>query len=204
MTHRARRAHGLALGLAAGLAGLGLAGLLLAPAALAQERPGTLSLGLQAQYGMIAGPSDFAEDFDRGAGFALRIRYALGGPQAFGISFESQTFGGDAESDAVDPPAQLKLANATVEYIRYFNRGEGRSQYVVGGIGLFHPSDKRKSGQLQVASDGLIVAFGGGTEVFFRRTSAVDLSLRANALLGGDSVSATLEAAIGFHFYLIK
>jgi hypothetical protein len=173
-------------------------------AARAQERPGTLSLGGQVQYGIIAGPSDLASDFERGAGFALRIRYAFGGPQAFGISFESQTFDGNSESDVEPAPDRLKLSNATVEYIRYFNRGEGRSQYLVAGGGLFHPSEKRTDGSVAVRSDGLILAFGGGLEVFVRRTTALDISLRGNALLGGDALSATIEAAIGPHFYLIK
>jgi hypothetical protein len=91
-----------------------------------------------------------------------------------------------------------------LEYLRYFNRGEGRSQYMVAGIGLFHPSERREDGSLAVRSDGLILAFGGGIEIFVRRTTSLDISLRTNALLGGDAVSATIEAAIGPHFYLIK
>jgi hypothetical protein len=188
------------------------AGVVLAAAAItvarpaqAQERPGTLSLGIQGQYGLIAGPSDLASDFDRGAGFALRIRYALGGPQAFGISFESQTFQGDPDEIDVDPaPDRLKLANATLEYIRYFNRGEGRSQYFVAGGGLFHPSERRVDGSVVLRSDGLILLAGGGLEAFVRRTTAIDLSVRANALIGGDGIAATIEVAVGPHFYLIK
>lgn len=195
---RRRQLHALALALA-------LTGFLRAAQATAQERPGTLSLGLQAQYGRILGPSDFASEFDQGGGFALRIRYALGGPQAFGISFESQTFGPDTNADQVEPgPDRLKFSNATLEYLRYFNRGEGRSQYLVAGAGLFHPSDRRADGSVALRSDGLILVAGGGLEVFVRRTTAIDLSLRANALLGGEGVTATIEAAIGPHFYLIK
>ena len=172
----------------------------------AQERPGTLSLGVQGQYGLIAGPSDFAELYNHGAGFAFRIRYALGGPQAFGISFESQTFGADASSvstDEIAQPDKLKFSNATVEYLRYFNRGEGQSQYMVLGLGLYHPSDERTTG-LEVSSDGLILAFGGGSEFFSLRTTSIDLSVRANALFGGDAVSATLELGIGIHHYMIR
>ncbi len=173
--------------------------------AAGQERPGTLSLGIQGQYGTIVGPSDMASEFNHGGGFAIRIRYALGGPQAFGISFESQTFGPDPGATDVQPgPDRLKFSNASLEYIRYFNRGEGRSQYFVAGGGLFHPSEKRTDGSIAVRSDGLILIVGGGMEAFIRRTTAIDLSLRANALLGGDGVSATIEAAVGPHFYLIK
>jgi hypothetical protein len=168
----------------------------------AQERPGTLSLGIQGQYGIIAGPSDFAEDYDRGDGFAIRIRYALGGPQAFGISFESQTFDPDFSGVRENEPEDLKFANAMVEYLRYFNRGQGRSQYAVIGAGLFHPSEVLASG-VSSPSDGLVITGGGGMEIFIRRTTAIDLSLRAYGLIG-DSVSATLQAAVGFHFYLIK
>jgi hypothetical protein len=170
--------------------------------ARAQERPGTLSLGIQGQYGMLAGPSDFSEDYDRGDGFAIRIRYALGGPQAFGISFESQTFDPDFTGIRENEPRDLKFANATVEYLRYFNRGEGRSQYAVIGGGLYHPSEVREAG-VASASDGLLITGGGGMEIFIRRTTAIDLSLRAYGLIG-DSVAATLQAALGFHFYLIK
>ncbi len=173
--------------------------------ASAQERPGTLSLGLQGQYGIITGASEFAERFDRGGGLAIRIRYALGGPQAFGISFESQSFGADREAqEGTELDAEkLTLSNATVEYLRYFNRGQGRSQYMVAGLGLYHPSDVRRAG-VAIASDGLILALGAGLEVFVLRATAVDVSLRANALLGNDALSTTLEAAIGFHHYLVK
>jgi hypothetical protein len=181
------------------LAAAAAALLCLAGSASAQERPGTLSLGIQAQYGFIFGPSDFAEDFDHGAGFGLRIRYALGGPQAFGISFESQT----SEPGDENPPRDLRLANVSVEYLRYFNRGQGRSQYAVLGGGLFHPTEVRERGVAAV-SDGLLLVGGAGVEIFVRRTTAVDLSLRVNGLLGGDAFSATVEAAAGFHFYLIK
>lgn len=170
--------------------------------ASAQERPGTLSLGLQGQYGLIAGPSNFAEDYDFGPGFAIRIRYALGGPQAFGISFESQTFDPDPKSTDENPPLDLKFANATVEYVRYFNRGAGRSQYAAFGAGLFHPSEVRRNG-VQVVSDGLVLTAGGGLEIFFRRNTSIDLSLRAYGMIG-DSVSATVQAAAGIHLYLIK
>ncbi|MGD8395488.1 MAG: hypothetical protein PVF43_08440 [Candidatus Eiseniibacteriota bacterium] len=175
--------------------------------ASAQERPGTLSLGIQGQYGLIAGPSDFAEEYDRGAGFAIRIRYALGGPQAFGISFESQNFDPDAsaplDTGEDDAPVDLKLSNATLEYLRYFNRGEGQSQYLTVGFGLYHPSEERTSG-LTALSDGLVLLGGIGTEIFALRTTAFDLSLRANALFGGDAVSASFEAGVGVHHYLIK
>jgi hypothetical protein len=199
---RPGRGEGRALVLVAGLI-LGLAVAGVDPAA-AQERPGTLSLGIQGQYGLIFGASDFSEDYDNGAGFGIRIRYALGGPQAFGISFESQTFGPGADTGETIGPDRLKLANITVEYLRYFNRGEGRSQYAVFGGGLYHPSDVRDNGQIAPASDGLILVAGGGAEIFVRRTTAVDLSVRFNGLLGGDAFSATVEAAAGFHFDLIK
>jgi hypothetical protein len=185
------------------VAATALAALILAAIpASAQERPGTLSLGIQGQYGAIAGPSDFADDYDFGSGFAIRIRYALGGPQAIGISFESQTFDPDPKSTDENPPLELKFANAMVEYVRYFNRGAGRSQYAAFGAGLFHPSEVRVNG-VQLVSDGLVLTAGGGLEIFFRRNTSIDLSLRAYGLIG-DSVSATIEAAAGIHLYLIK
>ena len=106
--------------------------------------------------------SDFAEDYDWGAGFALRIRYALGGPQALGISFESQTF--EPSNDAPegpDEPLELKFAHVSVEYLRYFNRGHGRSQYALIGLGLAHPSEVRSGGVAEV-SDALLLTGGGG------------------------------------------
>lgn len=175
-------------------------------AASAQERPGTLSVGIQGQYGVLAGPSSFAEEYDHGPGFGIRLRYALGGPHALGISFESQTFGADVSqlaSSGSDQPRELKFSNATVEYLRYFNRGQGQSQYLVTGLGLYRPSDVRATG-LDPHGDGLILLFGGGSEVFVLRATAVDLSLRFNSFFGDAGVSATLEAAIGFHHYLIR
>jgi hypothetical protein len=178
-------------------------GLFLPSAAVAQERPGTLSLGIQGQYGIIGGPSDFAEDYDWGPGFGIRIRYALGGPQAFGISFESQTFDPSSEAEAgLDQPEELKFANVSLEYLRYFNRGEGRSQYAAVGIGLAHPSEERTGGIADV-SDALLLTGGGGLEVFVHRTTAIDVSLRGYAMIG-ESVTATAEIAAGIHYYLIK
>ena len=186
------------------LLGLAWVALALVPgAARAQERPGTLSLGLQGQYGTLLGPSDFAEDYDWGPGFGVRIRYAFGGPHALGISFESQTF--DPTSDppeALDEPIELKIANVGVEYIRYFNRGHGRSQYAVIGLGLSHPSETRTGGIAEV-SDALLVTGGGGVEVFVHRQVSIDISARGYGMIG-ESVTASVEFAAGFHFYLIK
>jgi Outer membrane protein beta-barrel domain len=197
-----RRPHRPIVFLLLALAALGLA--VLWPAgAWAQERPGTLSLGIQGQYGIIGGPSDFAEDYDWGPGFGIRIRYALGGPQAFGISFESQTFDPDSEAEeGLDQPEELKFANVSLEYLRYFNRGEGRSQYAAVGAGLAHPSEVRSGGIAEV-SDALLITGGGGLEVFVHRTTAIDVSLRGYAMIG-ESVTATAEIAAGIHFYLIK
>ena len=188
----------LPLALAAVLIALG------AQPGAAQERPGTLSLGIQGQFGLIAGASDFAELYDNGAGFAFRIRYALGGPQAIGISFENQTFTPDNSQleGTRDDPRELSFANASVEYLRYFNRGQGQSQYVVAGVGFYHPSDERVQG-VAPASDGLILLFGGGAEIFFLRATSIDVSVRANAFLG-DAISTTLEAAVGLHHYLVN
>jgi len=199
-SHLGRRAW-LRLGAVLGLILLGWIGR--PERACAQERPGTLSLGFQGQYGTLLGPSDFAEDYDWGAGFGIRIRYALGGPQALGISFESQTF--DPSNDApesLDDPIKLKIANVSVEYLRYFNRGHGRSQYAAIGVGLSHPSEERTGGVAEV-SDALLLTGGGGVEVFVHRTVAIDISARAYGMIG-ESVTATVEFAAGLHFYLIK
>jgi hypothetical protein len=194
-------ARGIRQGLA--VLGLGLLAALAPSLARAQERPGTLSLGLQGQYGTLLGPSDFAEDYDWGPGFALRIRYAFGGPHALGISFESQTFDPTPDPpEALDEPLELKIANVGVEYIRYFNRGHGRSQYAVIGLGLSHPSEERTGGVAEV-SDALLVTGGGGVEVFVHRAVSIDISGRGYGMIG-ESVTASVEFAAGFHFYLIK
>ena len=201
-SHSGRR-HPRRLWPVLGLALLGWIILFAPERASAQERPGTLSLGIQGQYGTLLGPSDFAEDYDWGAGFALRIRYALGGPQALGISFESQTF--EPSNDAPegpDEPLELKFAHVSLEYLRYFNRGHGRSQYALIGLGLAHPSEVRSGGVAEV-SDALLLTGGGGVEVFVHRTVAIDISARAYGMIG-ESVTATVEFAAGVHFYLIK
>jgi hypothetical protein len=185
------------------LIGIAIAIAILPGTARAQERPGTLSLGIQAQYGVLLGPSNFAEDYDWGPGFALRIRYAFGGPHAMGISFESQTFDPSSSAEAtIDKPIQLKIADVSVEYLRYFNRGHGRSQYAAIGLGLSHPSEERTGGVAEV-SDALLLTGGGGVEVFVHRTVALDVSGRAYGMIG-ESVTASVEFAAGFHFYLIK
>lgn len=168
-------------------------------------REGTLSLGLQGQYGSALGHTGFGADFDHGAGLGVRVRYRFGEDQAFGVSFETQRF--DAKNPSTGPldPTWMQAITTTAEYYQYFRTRKRAPQYLLLGAGLVQLRRHLEGGEADFPGDGGVITLGGGTEYWWRRTLSLDLSVRYYGMIKGDNGKTSLthgvQAGLGFHYY---
>ncbi len=166
------------------------------------EERGALTVGLQGQYGLLTGDSDITDEFDRGPGYALRLRYYLGSDRAFGVSMESQRFDGVPDPALQYQPREMNAAIITLDYFLYFDRQSALSRYVTFGAGVHHPSREYDDGT-EAGPDGLVLMGGAGLEFFFHRVASLDVSVRGYGLFGQGGLLGSGEAAVGFNFYVI-
>jgi hypothetical protein len=167
------------------------------------EERGALAVGVQGQYGFLAGDAEATDEFDQGPGYALRLRYYLGNNRAFGLSMENQRF--DAVPGAGDPdapPRDMSAAVFTADYLLYFQRASTLTRYLTFGVGFHHPAKNYKNGS-EVGPDGLVLTAGAGLEYFFHRVASVDVCVRGYGLFGQGGLLGSGEAAAGLTFYLI-
>jgi opacity protein-like surface antigen len=168
-------------------------------------REGTLSLGLQGQYGTLLGHTGFGAVYDRGPGLGVRVRYRFGEDQAFGASFEAQRF--DAKNPSQGPlePSWLQAITTTAEYYQYFRTRKRTPQYLLIGAGLAQTRRHLENGEVDFPGDGGVLTLGGGTEYWFRRTLTFDLSARYYGFIKGENgstrVTHGVQAALGLHYY---
>ncbi len=166
------------------------------------EERGTLGVGVQGQYGFLAGDAEAAGDFDQGVGYALRLRYYLGNERAFGISMENQRFEGTPGLGLQYEPKEMTVAVFTVDYLMYFRRATALTRYLTFGAGFHHPGREYEDGS-EVGPDGLVLTAGAGFEYFFHRVASVDICVRGYGLFGQGGLLGSGEAAAGLNFYLI-
>jgi opacity protein-like surface antigen len=166
------------------------------------EERGTLSVGVQGQYGYLVGDAPPADDFDQGAGYDLRLRYYLGNDRALGISMESQKFDAVPQEATGVQPREMTVALMTLDYLFYFQRASTLSRYVTAGVGVHHPSRDFQNGS-EVGPDGLVLTVGAGLEYFFHRVASVDVCVRGYGLFGQGGLLGSGEAAIGLNFYIV-
>jgi len=174
------------------------------------EEKGTLTVGIHGQYGLLVGDATPADDFDNGKGYGIRLRYYLGRNRALGVSLDRQTFTAANAGSPSERPEEMNVAVMTVDYLWYFDRKSDLTRYITVGAGVHHPSRDFSEyssgswvGYSKVGPDGLVVCLGAGLEHFFHRVVAVDFSVRSYGLFGQDGVLGSVEAAIGFNFYII-
>ncbi|UCF79135.1 MAG: outer membrane beta-barrel protein [Candidatus Eiseniibacteriota bacterium] len=175
------------------------------------EEKGAFTVGFQGQYGLLMGEATETEHFDNGAGYAVRLRYYLGRNRALGVSLERQSFAG---GDAISPderPEEMNVSVVTVDYFWYFDRKSQLTHYITVGAGVHHPgrdysayvsADDEWVGYSTVGPDGIALSLGAGLEYFFHRVVAVDLSARGYGLFGQDGTLGSVQAAVGFNFYI--
>lgn len=128
-----------------------------------EHRRGTPSVGLQIQYGRLAGDSEiestvpiemetgepdrrgWQDIFDEGDGVTVRLRRYITRDKAVGASFEQQTFLRRVDVDKSDVPGrdasfdEFQLQLFMLDFYQYFFREKRRTPYLVGGGGLYKP-----------------------------------------------------------------
>jgi hypothetical protein len=81
-------------------------------------------------------------------------------------------------------------------------------RYLFLGAGLLQTRRKLVSGETDFPGDGGVITFGGGTEIWWKRTFAFDLMLRYSGYIknfeGSTDLTHTLQLGVGFQFYTSK
>ncbi len=172
-------------------------------------REGTLSIGLQGQFGGMVG-GEFSDDFSTGFGIGVPLRYRLSRNSALGVTFAGQRYEAKeglftADSIAVD---WFTSITTSLEYYQFFRVRDRTPRYLFIGAGLSQTRTRLADGQTEFPGDGGVLTLGGGTEIWWKRTLTVDLSLRYNGLvIGGDdgtNFTHTIQVGLGFQFYASK
>jgi len=197
------------------LCGLVLAGMVTAAQAY-EHRRDTPSVGIQIQYGVMEGGSDWGESFGWDGGIAVHLRNSMSRNSAIGLSFEQQRFacvkllpedieeGGDTDF--------LKMQTLLADYFFYFERPARRCYYAVVSAGFYRPElvdeerlhpDQPKTVHVRYPGENFLARLGAGSEYFLSRKFSVDASasvyyLRAPKL---DGLTASAQFAIGVHLY---
>jgi len=171
-------------------------------------RDGTLSLGLQGEYGSFVGTSGFGQSYNHGPALGVRIRYRFAEDQAFGISFESQRFNVKHDTTVPTDPKYLTAITTTAEYYNYFQTRSRTPQYLMIGAGLLQTRRHLNDSEIDFPGDGGVLSLGAGAEYWWKRTFSFDLSLRYNGFIHSDNGSTSLshgvQAGLGFEFYTSK
>lgn len=180
-----------------------------------RQRPNTVSLGVQGQYGALRGNSRLADGFDQGPGYAFRFRYMLSPSAALGFSFEHQRYG------SINPPANLQTEFAdshvvattvSVEGIFYIHREREAVPYFVGGFGFATPDiifsdfngatdNEQPDDQSSRVNEGPFAVVGVGFERFVRPRFSIDASIRGYALVSNSQFTSMGQVSLGIHLY---
>jgi len=181
-----------------------------------RQRPNTVSLGVQGQYGAVRGNSRLADGFDNGPGYAFRFRYMLSTSAALGFSFENQRFG--SIQTPVDVPGEFAdshvvATTVAVEGVFFINREQEFTPYFIGGFGYATPDivfkDLITGGsnvpldveQSTRANEGVFAVVGAGFERFFRPRASLDVSIRGFALVSNSEFTSMGQVSVGIHLY---
>jgi opacity protein-like surface antigen len=168
-------------------------------------REGTLSLGLQGEYGSLIGNSGFGAEYNHGPAIAVRVRYRFAEDQAVGFSFEGQRF--DAKVDSADAfaPKYLNAITTEIEYYNYFQTRSRTPQFLMIGAGLLQTRRHLNDSETDFPGDGGVISLGAGAEYWWKRTLTFELSLRYNGFIHNDNGTTSLthgvQAGLGFHYY---
>jgi len=169
-----------------------------------RERPNTISLGFQGQYGAVRGNSRIADGFDQGAGYAFRFRYMLSSHSALGFSFEHQRFG------SIQPPlnnpgafadSHTVVTTVAAEGVFFIHREREFNPYFLGGFGFATPDIIYTESQAARSNEGLFATVGTGFERFVRPRFSIDVSIRGYASISNSEVTTIGQIAAGIHLY---
>jgi len=176
------------------------------PTALKRRlRTGTISLGIQGQYGGIAGSSELERHFDVGPGYGVRFRYQLSRRSALGFSFEHQRY---EPVNIVAPAPVLPLPDSTLvittvaaEGMAYFHRERDTVPYLLGGFGFASPDVRYHDAGTRRVNEGPFLVLGAGFEHFLRERFSIDATLRGFGQIGNSELTLSVQAALGIHLY---
>lgn len=207
-----RRGERWAAGALCGLVVVGMTG----SARAYEHRRDTPSVGVQIQYGVMEGGSDWGDAFGWQGGVAVHLRNSMSRNSAIGLSFELQRF------ECVKPLAEdiedggdtdfLKMQTLLADYYFYFERPQRRCYYAVVSAGFYRPElvdeerlqpDQPKTINVRYPGENFLARLGAGTEYFLSRKFSIDTSasvyyLRAPKL---DGLTVSAQFALGVHLY---
>jgi len=169
-----------------------------------RQRPNTVSVGVQGQYGGVRGNSRLADGFDHGPGYAFRFRYNLSPNVALGFSFEHQRFGSietpvNVAGDFAD--SHVVATTVSVEGLFFSHREREAYPYFIAGFGFATPDVIFTELQSSRVNEGIFGVAGIGFERFIRPRFSLDLSLRGYALVSNSEFTSIGEASLGIHLY---
>jgi hypothetical protein len=171
---------------------------------LRRQRPNTISLGMQAQYGAVRGNSRVADGFDQGPGYAFRFRYMLSSSAALGFSFEHQRYNSiqvpiNVPGDFAD--SHVVITTVSVEGVFFVHREREFMPYFLGGFGFMTPDVVFAEDQAARTNEGLFVVAGLGFERFLRPRVSIDGSIRGHAAVSNSEFTSIGEVSLGIHLY---
>lgn len=171
---------------------------------LRRQRPNTISIGIQGDYGIIRGNSRLADGFDDGPGYSFRFRYMMAPSFALGFSFESQRFydkGGLPSTELGAGDSTIVMTTVGMEGVFYIHREREVNPYFVTGFGYASPDVVDEVRGSARVNEGMFLVMGAGLERFIRPRFSLDFTLRGEALISNSEFTGIATLSAGIHLY---
>ena len=171
---------------------------------LRRQRPGTISLGLQASYGVVRGTSRLADGFSDGFGYGFRFRYMLSPSFALGFSFENQHYDNRGGAPSTTPGASdssIVMTTVSAEGIVFIHREREVNPYFIGGFGHAAPDIVDKVLGSTRVNEGMFLVLGAGLERFVRPRFSLDFTLRGYGMISNSEFTSFAQVCAGIHLY---
>ena len=168
-------------------------------------RKNTISIGVQGQYGIVAGGSEIDDHFDHGPGYCFRARYMLSRRSAICFSFENQQYGavktGAPPPVIAEPDSHLVITTVAAEGTFFLHRERETHPYLLGGFGYASPDVRYENAGTRRVNEGPFLVVGGGFEHFVRERFSIDAALRGFAEIGNSELTLVSQISLGVHVY---
>jgi hypothetical protein len=168
-------------------------------------REGTLSVGGQGQYGTLIANTGFGRDYKSGPGMNVMVRYRTSRESAIGLSFGAQRINVDKSSTTAAQADWIRGIVTTFDYYQYLGVRGRAPKYLVAGAGLVQMRRRLVDGELDFPGDAGVLTLGVGSEVWWKRWLALDLSVRYYGFMrkvdGAIDLTHGVQAGAGLQFY---
>jgi hypothetical protein len=171
---------------------------------LRRQRPNTISIGIQGDYGIIRGNSRLADGFSDGPGYAFRFRYMLAPSFALGFSFENQRYydkGGVPSTELGAGDSSVVMTTVSMEGVFYIHRDREVNPYFIGGFGYASPDVVDEVRGSARVNEGMYLVLGSGLERFIRPRFSLDFTLRGAGLISNSEFTGMVSLCAGIHLY---